>query len=276
MGLLKTAHGRNTLSQRFSPGRSVSSQAMSTGTAISMCWARKRSRTSSPGGKTMALRETGAGTKHTICNDFADPIWDAEFYKPSWIAVADLDRDGDLDVAGRIKRAEFRRRIRNRLVGKTTDRRETENGLHTLSTLISGACIPSLWPTWTATATWTCWALLIGPNAIAWWENDGSPGKRNVDPTCHRFFFWRRVLCRHGRLRPRWATSMYLARLGMTTLSPGGENNGSPTSGSWTKRTIGSSFNSAACVETADLDGDGDLDVLGAAADANVIALVGE
>jgi len=49
-----------------------------------------------------------------------------------------------------------------------------------------------------------------------------------------------------------------------------GKTNGSGTA--WTKRSIDSTFNGAASVVVADLDKDGDLDVIGAAATDNDIA----
>ncbi|MBI2426676.1 MAG: VCBS repeat-containing protein [Candidatus Kerfeldbacteria bacterium] len=47
------------------------------------------------------------------------------------------------------------------------------------------------------------------------------------------------------------------------------QNDGTPEDGGWTKNTIGSSFNGAYGVDVADLDGDGDLDVLATAAIAD-------
>jgi hypothetical protein len=50
------------------------------------------------------------------------------------------------------------------------------------------------------------------------------------------------------------------------------ENDGSPSDGGWTQHMLSASFTGARSVYAADIDTDGDLDILGAARDTNIIA----
>ncbi len=55
----------------------------------------------------------------------------------------------------------------------------------------------------------------------------------------------------------------------LATTSRGGQSDGTPGDGGWTTHTISGAFDASYAVAAADLDGDGDLDVLGAAAFAD-------
>ncbi len=110
-------------------------------------------------------------------------------------------------------------------------------------------------------------------NDISWFENDGSPNKDNwVKYTIEDFF--------------RDAFKAYpvdidgdgdIDVIGSNRLYPGGtvcwwENDGNPNKDNWTKHIIDNNFHDARSIHVADMDSDGDLDVLGAAKEFNDIS----
>ncbi len=145
----------------------------------------------------------GGWTTHTI---------DGAFTGAESVAVADLDRDGDLDVLG---------------------------------------------------------ASFLADD-ITWWENDGTPFDGGW--TTHTI---------SGAFDAAWSAAAAdvdgdgdLDVLGAAIIDDDitwWENDGTPQNGGWVTHTIDAAFDGAADVAAADLDGDGDLDVLGAAAVADDI-----
>ena len=125
-------------------------------------------------------------------------------------------------------------------------------------------------PTWTATATWTCSARRETGDTIAWWENTAGDGSAWTQHIVSSTF--------------DGAASVYAADvdgdgdldvLGAAcdwpAPSPGGRTRPA-TAAPGPQHIVSSSFVGAISVYAADVDGDGDMDVLGAAYDADTIA----
>ncbi len=106
-------------------------------------------------------------------------------------------------------------------------------------------------------------------NQIAWWRNDGG------NPVV-----WTKLIIANGYTNPHEVYACDLDRDGDTDVLGAGAGNhtitwwrndgGNPIV--WTAQTIGTAFNGARSVRAADLDGDGDIDVVGAALLSNEIA----
>jgi Tfp pilus assembly protein PilX len=106
---------------------------------------------------------------------------------------------------------------------------------------------------------------------ISWWENDGTPN--NADWTEYT------VDGSFNEARSVYATDMDrdgdVDILGAATTDDDiswWENDGTPNNSDWTEHSIDASFNGAGSVYATDMDGDGDMDVVGAAKDDNNIS----
>ncbi len=106
---------------------------------------------------------------------------------------------------------------------------------------------------------------------ISWWENDGTPNNAS----------WTEYLVDgdFNEARSVYATDMDgdgdVDILGAATTDDDiswWENDGTPNNSDWTEHSIDASFNGAGSVYAADMDGDGDMDVLGAAKDDDDIS----
>jgi len=195
----------------------------------------------------------GSWTKHTI---------DDNFHDARSIYVTDMDADGDMDVLGAAKEFNDISWWENDGNPKNDNWKE-----YTVDNDFIGA--------------YSVYAVdmdndddldIVGAGAfggggnISWWENDGNPNKDNwIEFNIDNNF--------------NYAASVYVADIdgdgNMDVLGAcrnGNEiswwkNNGSPNNNNWTEYNIDSDFWDAASVYAADLDNDGDLDVLGAGTD---------
>ena len=198
----------------------------------------------------------GGWITHTISGTFAGG---------ASVTPADLDSDGDLDVVSAGFSADS-------VTWWESDGTPANGGwtTHTIDAAFDGAF-------GTAAADvdgdgdLDVLGAALNINSITWWENDGTPANGGwITHTIDGAFTG-------------------AARVGAADLDGDGdvdvfgaaliagsirwwENDGSPANGGWVTHTITGSFAGAKGVAAADLDGDGDLDVLGAALSADTIA----
>ena len=112
---------------------------------------------------------------------------------------------------------------------------------------------------------------------ITWWENDGTPQDGGwTEHTVDADFFWATCVCA-ADVDSDGDVDVLGAAYGADEIA-WWENDGTPEDdvggegNSWTKHVLDAAFAGAWWVHVADVDGDGDLDVLGAAYDADDIA----
>ncbi|NQT34324.1 VCBS repeat-containing protein, partial [bacterium] len=98
-------------------------------------------------------------------------------------------------------------------------------------------------------------------NTLSWWENDGSQNftRRNVDVS-----FTGASSCVATDLDHDGDVDLLGAASVLDDIT-WWENDGTPANGGWIEHTIKGDFDGAYSIYTADVDGDGDMDVLGAA-----------
>jgi hypothetical protein len=202
----------------------------------------------------------GGWTTHTIAGGFDGAIS---------VATADLDGDGDLDVLGAARSAdaiawwENRTIHRNALLGGTIPFTHTIDGAFDGAIDVSHADLDG-------DGDLDVLGVAVIANDITWWESDGSP--EDGGWTTHTI---------DGAFGAAYSVAAAdldgdgdLDVLGASNLADEitwWENDGSPADGGWATHTIDGAFDEAASVAAADLDGDGDLDVLGAAGIADDI-----
>ncbi|SVE11548.1 uncharacterized protein METZ01_LOCUS464402, partial [marine metagenome] len=102
---------------------------------------------------------------------------------------------------------------------------------------------------------------------VTWWENDGSQGftERTIDSDAEdAWYVYAADIDDDGYVDVLVSAKGSGGTNGRMTWY---QNDGSPTDGGWTDVNIDSNIDGAMCVHVEDMDGDGDLDVLGAAED---------
>jgi hypothetical protein len=194
---------------------------------------------------------TGTWTEHSIDADF-DGAWS--------VNAADVDGDGDMDVLG----AAY---YHDDITWWENDGSQSWTE-HTIDPDFNGA--------------YSVYAVDVDGDGdmdvvgggygnssptiiIAWWENDGTPADDD----------WSEHTIETNSFQ--LAHSVYAADVDgdgdMDVLGAANsvddiawwENDGTPATGNWSENTIDGSFDGAYSVYAADIDGDGDMDVLGAA-----------
>ena len=195
-------------------------------------------------------------TRHMVIDSFDDV---------RSVCCADVDGDGDLDVLGAARDASDIAWWEND--GTPRDGGWTE---YTVDDSFDGAI-----SVYTADVDGDGDLDVLGAaywgDDITWWENDGTPANGGwTEHTVDDSF--------------DGAISVYCADVdGDGDLDVLGaayrdhhitwwENDGTPANGGWTEHTVDDSFDGAISVYCADVDGDGDLDVLGAAITRGALA----
>ncbi|HCU80799.1 MAG TPA: hypothetical protein DGN60_06510, partial [Chloroflexi bacterium] len=196
-------------------------------------------------------------TKHTI---------DGSFNGARAVHAADVDGDGDIDVLGAAETAKDITWWEND--GTPSDGGWTE---HTIAGNFDGA-VQVIGTDLDNDNDIDVLGLAWGPtHDIAWWENDGTPSNGG---------WTKRTIESNFRDAPGlYATDLDsdgdIDVLGAAP-SPNDikwwENDGTPADGGWSEQCIDCGFNGVKSVYATDVDGDGDVDVLGAATGKNDIA----
>lgn len=193
-----------------------------------------------------------AWTKETI---------DGSFGSASSVQTADLDHDGDLDVVG--------------AAGSGNEIAWWENRLNTAQSWLKSTIQGSL-----AFAHWVdtgdvdddgdmdVLGAILNDNDLIWWENNGSGGGWASHPVDTNFSEAHTVQA--DDVDGDGDLDVLGVALNADTVAWWENDGGGGTS--WIKYDIDTTFNGAHSVEAADIDGDGDLDILGAARDGNEVA----
>jgi hypothetical protein len=110
----------------------------------------------------------------------------------------------------------------------------------------------------------------LGNDTVAWYENDGTPAQGNW--TARNIAVLDFPTCVHSADVDGDGDMDIVSLSRYDDLVVWLENDGTPTNGGWTVRTITTTADGAFRVFAADMDGDGDLDVLSASQDDDTIA----
>ncbi|MBI78876.1 MAG: hypothetical protein CMQ51_00325 [Gammaproteobacteria bacterium] len=198
--------------------------------------------------------------------DFTKRTIDGNFNGARAVHAADIDADGDLDVLGAAETAQDITWWEND--GTPSDGGWTE---HTIAGGFNGA-VQIIGTDLDGDTDIDVLGLAWGPtHDIAWWENDGTPANGG---------WTKRTIDNNFRDAPGlYATDLDgdgdIDVLGAAP-SPNDikwwENDGTPADGGWNEQCIDCGFNGVKAVYATDIDGDGDVDVLGAAQSINDIA----
>jgi hypothetical protein len=199
---------------------------------------------------TFGSRTDPAWTEHTIKGNY-DAAWD--------VYAIDLDRDGDMDVLGAA-------------AGTSEDISWWENDgsesftKRTISSNYRGA--DSVFAIdLDNDGDFDVLSTAAGSNGdeVTWWENDGSESftKRTIDSDAQEaWYVYAADIDEDGYMDVIASVKGYGGTDGRITWY---QNDGSPSDGGWTDVNVDSNIDGAMCVYLEDMDGDGDLDVLGAA-----------
>lgn len=227
----------------------------------------------------------GNGWVDVVCasNDGGDVVWfendgsptvgswtdhdiDGSFDGPRRLDVADFDRDGDLDVMG----ASFD----SDEVTWWENENPSGDGLNWNDHTVAGSFLGA-YSTFAADIDGDGDLDVLGAgfdaDDITWFENDGTPTgdgwtEHTVDPNYNG---------------ARHAVAFDIDGDGDVDIVGASntdddiswwENDGSPINGGWIKHTVDATFEDVRTVFVSDIDGDGDLDITGAAFDGQAIA----
>jgi len=183
------------------------------------------------------------------------------FFSVRSVYAADVDADGDMDVLGTSYSAD------DITWWENTDGTGTSWTEHTVDNSFDGAVYVYAADV-DADGDMDVLGAARAADDIAWWENTDGTGTSWTEHTVDGDF--------------DHASSVYAADvdgdgdMDVLGTAPGADDiswweNTDGTGTSWAEHTVNSDFNGAYCVYAADIDGDGDMDVLGAACYANDI-----
>ncbi|MFC1735105.1 FG-GAP repeat domain-containing protein [Candidatus Hydrogenedentota bacterium] len=200
-----------------------------------------------------------AWTKHSVRTDFCGA---------HSVQAADIDGDGDLDIIGAA-------RCGNAIVWwENTDEGEPSWSEYAIDQEFVGAmCVYAtdvdndgdIDVVGTANGT----SSINFEGAVAWWENTSGDGVTWVKHSVDEDFFGGWYVYSGDMDNDGDADILGAARDG-DEIAWWENTKGDGTE--WVDHTLDADFGSPRCVRTGDLDGDGDLDILGAAEDAKEIA----
>jgi uncharacterized repeat protein (TIGR01451 family) len=190
-------------------------------------------------------------------------IIDGSFDRASSIAAADVDGDGDLDLLGAAFGA-------GEIAWWESDGTPADGGWakHTIDNSFAGASRVAAADV-DGDGDLDLLGAAYSANDIAWWENTASDGSA-----------WTRRIVAGSFTQANSVAAADLDGDGDLDLLGAAfgageiawwENDGTPADGGWTKHTVTTAFNGARDVAATDMDGDGDLDLLGAASLDNAI-----
>lgn len=190
-------------------------------------------------------------------------IVDGTLESPIWLDAGDIDHDGDPDIVGAFTADDSIVWFEN---DDPTSAGWTD---HVISATFLGP--------WSAVMTdldgdgdLDVLATSLMGNTIAWWESDGTP----ADGGWIEHIVTSAFAFAHGAIPADFDGDGDVDFVSASLLDDTiawWENDGSPTNGGWTMHTLSTSFDGAYDVSTADVDGDGDPDILGAASFDNEI-----
>ena len=176
---------------------------------------------------------------------------------PNWVEWGDLDGDGDPDVVGAVTGDDAIMWWEN---DDPTGGWWTQ---HTINNTSDGA--------WSANITdldgdgdLDVLTAAIFDNTIAWFESDGTPQDGGWLPRIVTSGFSDAHSARSADLDGDGDLDVIGVSLSGDTVA-WWENDGTPADGGWTEHIVDTTFDLAYDVDATDVDGDGDLDILGAA-----------
>ena len=196
--------------------------------------------------------------------DWIEHTIDSDFSNAGSIFSADVDGDGDIDVLGAAFGADDVTWWENK---QNPNPKPSEWMINGLDAMIDGAMSVYATDLDNDGDTDILGAAGETTDDIVWWENDGSENfnKRTIDDN-------------FDGAKSVFAADVngdgYMDVLGAAQDADDfrwWQNDGSPGDGGWTERVIDSNINGAYCVFATDVDGDGDVDALGASIFADAL-----
>jgi hypothetical protein len=191
----------------------------------------------------------GGWVEHTVAGDFDGAIA---------VHTADLDGDGDQDILGAAAYGDEITWWENKTIHRSATY-PTEANVDDSFEGVSGLSVSDV----DSDGDEDIIGVSNGSDDVAWWENLYGDGSAWTEHTVDPFF--------QGAIAVQTADLDGDGDVDILGAAPGADDvtwweNAAGDGSAWIDRTVDGSFNGAAAVHAADLDGDGDVDILGAAA----------